>query len=80
MQVTDTEEVMRSKEQEVAVLQQAMEQLMQERGAENREVMANSGKHIDEVSDRHKRRKLAKFKESATNSGVLRTGSGMVPH
>ena len=68
MQVTDIEEVMRSKEQEVAVLQQAMEQLMQEREAENREVMANSGKHIDEVSDRHKRRKLAKFKESATKA------------
>ena len=31
-------------------------------------MMANSGKHIDEVFDRHKRRKLAKFKESATKA------------
>ena len=30
MQLTDIEEVMRSKEQEVAVLQQAIEQLVQE--------------------------------------------------
>ena len=58
MQLTDIEEVMRSKEQEVAVLQQAIEQLVQEREAENREVMANSGKPIDEISDRQKRRKL----------------------
>ena len=58
MQLTDIEEVMRSKEQEVAVLQQAIEQLVQEREAENREVMANSGKPIDEISDRQKWRKL----------------------
>ena len=58
MQLTDIEEVMRSKEQEVAVLQQAIEQLVQEREAENREVMASSGKPIDEISDRQKRRKL----------------------
>ena len=49
---------MRSKEQEVAVLQQVIELLVQEREAENREVMANSGKPIDEISDRQKRRKL----------------------
>ena len=30
--------------------------------------MTNSGKHIDEVSDRQKRRKLAKFKESTTKA------------
>ena len=35
MQLTDIEEVMRSKEREVAVLQQAIEQLVQEREAEN---------------------------------------------
>ena len=58
MQLTDIEEVMRSKEQEVAVFQQAIEQLVQEREAENREVMANSGKPIDEISDRQKWRKL----------------------
>ena len=68
MQVTDIEEVMRSNEQEVAVLQQAIEQLVQEREAENREVMANCGRPVDEVSDRHKRRKLSKFKESATKA------------
>ena len=51
--MTDIEEVMRLKEQEVAVPQQAIEQLVQEREAENREVMANCGKPIDEVSDRH---------------------------
>ena len=68
MQVTDIEEVMRSKEQEVAVLQQAIEHLVQEREAENREVMANSGKPIDEVSDHQKRRKLSKFKQSATKA------------
>ena len=33
--MTDIEEVMRSKEQEVAVLQHAIEQLVQEREAEN---------------------------------------------
>ena len=65
MQVTDIEEVMRSKEQEVAVLQQAIEHLVQEREAENREVMANSGKPIN---DRQKRRKLSKFKQSATKA------------
>ena len=58
MQLTDIEEVMRSKEQEVAVLQQVIEQLVQEREAENQEVMANSGKPIDEISDRQKWRKL----------------------
>ena len=68
MQVTDIEEVMRSKEQEVAVLQQAIEHLVQEREAENWEVMANSGKPIDEVSDCQKRRKLSKFKQSATKA------------
>ena len=66
MQVTDIEE-MRSKEQEVEV-KQAMEHLVQEREAENQGVMTNSGKHIDEVSDRQKRRKLAKFKESPTKA------------
>ena len=70
MQVTGIEEVMRSKEQEVAVLQQAIE-LVQEREAENREVMANYGRPI-EVSDCHKRRKLSKFKESATKALYLR--------
>ena len=54
MQVTDIEE-MRSKEQEVEV-KQAMEHLVQEREAENQGVMTNSGKHIDEASDRQKRR------------------------
>ena len=68
MQVTDIEEVMRSKEQEVAVLQQAIEHLVQEREAENREVMANSGKPVNQVSDRQKRRKLSKFKQSATKA------------
>jgi len=34
--------------------------------AENQGVMTNSGKHIDEVSESQKWRKLAKFKESAT--------------
>ena len=66
MQVTGIEEVMRSKEQEVAVLQQAIE-LVQEREAENREVMANYGRPI-EVSDCHKWRKLSKCKESATKA------------
>lgn len=68
MQVTDIEEVMRSKEQEVAVLQQAMENLVLEREVENREVMVNSGKPINKVSDRQKRRKLSKFKQSATKA------------
>ena len=68
LQVTDIEEVMRSKEQEVAVLQQAIEHLVQEREAENQEVMANSGKPINEVSDCQKRRKLSKFKQSATKA------------
>jgi len=54
MHVTDIEVEMQLKEQEVAVLQQAMEQLTQEREAENRELMANSGKHIEDVSDRQK--------------------------
>ena len=44
MQVTDIEEVMRSKEQEVPVLQQAIEQ---EREPENQEVLSNSGKQIE---------------------------------
>ena len=44
MQVTDIEEVMRSKEQEVAVLQQAIEQ---EREPENQEVLSNSGMQAD---------------------------------
>ena len=44
LQVTDIEEVMRSKEQEVAVLQQAIEQ---EREPENQEVLSNSGKQIE---------------------------------
>ena len=65
MHVTDIEVEMQLKEQEVAVLRQAMEQLTQEREAENRELMANSGKHIEDVSHRQKRRKLAKFRESA---------------
>jgi len=68
MHVTDIEVEMQLKQQEVAVLQQAMEQLTQEREAENRELMANSGKHIEDVSDRQKRRKLAKFRESATKA------------
>jgi len=59
---------MRSKEQEVEVLKQAMEHLVQEREAENQGVMTYSGKHIDEVSDRQKWKKLAKFKESATKA------------
>ena len=54
MHVTDTEVEMQLKEQEVAVLRQAMEQLTQEREAENRELMANSGKHIEDVSRRQK--------------------------
>ena len=58
MQLTDIEEVMRSKEQKVAVIQQVIEQLVQEREAENREVVANSGKPIDEISDCQKQRKL----------------------
>ena len=69
MQLTDIEEVMRSKEQEVAVLQQAIEQLVQEREAENREVMANSGKPIDEISDRQKRRKL--IVQGICNQGIV---------
>ena len=69
MQLTDIEEVMRSKEQEVAVLQQAIEQLVQEREAENREVMANSGKPINEISDRQKRRKLTV--QGICNQGIV---------
>ena len=69
MQLTDIEEVMRSKEREVAVLQQAIEQLVQEREAENREVMANSGKPIDEISDRQKRRKL--IVQGICNQGIV---------
>jgi len=46
MHVTDIEVEMQLKEQEVAFLRQAMEELTQEREAENRELMANSGKHI----------------------------------
>jgi len=72
MQVTYTEEKMRSKEQEVEVLKQAMEHLVQEREAENQGVMTNSGKHIDEVSDRQKRRKLAKFKNQQPKHCGLR--------
>ena len=40
--MTDIEEVMRSKEQEVAVLQQTIEQ-----EPENQEVLSNSGKQIE---------------------------------
>ena len=67
-QVTDIVEVMRSKEQQMAVLQQAIKHLVQKRETENREMMANSGKPINEVSDRQKRRKLSKFKQSATKA------------
>ena len=69
MQLTDIKEVMRSKEQEVAVLQQAIEQLVQEREAEDRKVMANSGKPIDEISDRQKRRKL--IVQGICNQGIV---------
>ena len=44
-------ESLEMQEQEVAVLQQAIEHLVQEREAENWEVIANNGKPINEVSD-----------------------------
>ena len=44
----------------MAILQQAIEHLVQEREAENQVMMANSGKHIDELSDCQKQKKLDK--------------------